>query len=74
MPIQTPAAAGSDHAEHDDASVIGRSRNEPEVFEILFRRYADQIQRYAARRIGAHAADDVGGGNLPARLPAAGPV
>ena len=59
MPIQTRAAAGSDYAEHDDASVIGRSRNEPEVFEIVFRRYADQIQRYVSRRIGADAADDV---------------
>lgn len=59
MPIQTRAAAGSDYAEHDDASVIGRSRNEPEVFEIVFRRYADQIQRYVSRRIGANAADDV---------------
>lgn len=59
MPTQTRAAAGSDYAEHDDASVIGRSRNEPEVFEIVFRRYADQIQRYVSRRIGADAADDV---------------
>jgi DNA-directed RNA polymerase specialized sigma24 family protein len=59
MPIQTRAAAGNDYAEHDDAAVIGRSRNEPEVFEIVFRRYADQIQRYVARRIGADAADDV---------------
>jgi RNA polymerase sigma factor (sigma-70 family) len=59
MPIQTRAAADSDYAEHDDASVIGRSRNEPEVFEIVFRRYADQIQRYVSRRIGADAADDV---------------
>ena len=60
MPIQTRAAADSDYAERDDASVIGRSRNEPEVFEIVFRRYADQIQRYVSRRIGADAADDVG--------------
>jgi RNA polymerase sigma factor (sigma-70 family) len=59
MPMQTRAAAGRDHAEHDDASVIGRSRSEPEVFEIVFRRYADQIQRYVSRRIGADAADDV---------------
>ena len=59
MPIQTRAAADSDYAERDDASVIGRSRNEPEVFEIVFRRYADQIQRYVSRRIGADAADDV---------------
>lgn len=59
MPIPTRAAADSDYAEHDDASVIGRSRNEPEVFEIVFRRYADQIQRYVSRRIGTDAADDV---------------
>jgi RNA polymerase sigma factor (sigma-70 family) len=59
MPMQTRAAAGRDHAERDDASVIGRSRDEPEVFEIVFRRYADQIQRYVCRRIGADAADDV---------------
>ena len=59
MPIQIRAAADRDYAEDDDAAVIGRSRNEPEVFEIVFRRYADQIQRYVARRIGADAADDV---------------
>jgi RNA polymerase sigma-70 factor (ECF subfamily) len=59
MRIETRAAAESDYAEQDDASVIGRSRDEPEVFEVVFRRYADQIQRYVARRIGADAADDV---------------
>ena len=59
MPIETRAAADSDYAEHDDACVIGRSRDEPEVFEVVFRRYADQIQRYVARRVGADAADDV---------------
>jgi RNA polymerase sigma factor (sigma-70 family) len=59
MPIQIRAAAARDYAEDDDAAVIGRSRNEPEVFEIVFRRYADQIQRYVARRIGADASDDV---------------
>jgi RNA polymerase sigma-70 factor (ECF subfamily) len=57
--MQTRAGADSDYAEHDDASVIGRSRDEPEVFEVVFRRYADQIQRYVARRVGADAADDV---------------
>jgi RNA polymerase sigma factor (sigma-70 family) len=59
MPIQTRATADSDYAEHDDASVIERSRNEPEVFEVVFRRHADQIHRYTARRIGADAAADV---------------
>jgi RNA polymerase sigma factor (sigma-70 family) len=59
MPAMTRATADSDGAEHDDAEAIRRSRNEPEAFEIVFRRYADQIQRYVARRIGADAADDV---------------
>ncbi|MGD0559977.1 MAG: RNA polymerase sigma factor [Streptosporangiaceae bacterium] len=54
MTLQTRAPA-----EEDDAVVIERSRSEPEVFEIVFRRYADQIQRYVSRRIGADAADDV---------------
>jgi RNA polymerase sigma-70 factor (ECF subfamily) len=53
-----PARVPAEH-DADDAVVIERSRSEPEVFEIVFRRYADQIQRYAARRIGADAADDV---------------
>lgn len=43
----------------DDASVIARSRSEPEAFSILFRRHAPRIQRYIARRIGPDAAEDV---------------
>jgi RNA polymerase sigma factor (sigma-70 family) len=43
----------------DDASVIARSRSEPEAFSILFRRHAPRIQRYVARRIGPDAAEDV---------------
>lgn len=43
----------------DDASVIARSRLEPEAFSILFRRHAPRIQRYVARRIGPDAAEDV---------------
>jgi RNA polymerase sigma factor (sigma-70 family) len=43
----------------DDASVIARSRSEPEAFSILFRRHAPRIQRYAARRIGPDAAEDL---------------
>ncbi|MEV7888840.1 RNA polymerase sigma factor [Streptomyces sp. NPDC002817] len=42
-----------------DASVVERSREEPDAFEILFHRYADDIHRYAARRLGAEAADDL---------------
>jgi RNA polymerase sigma factor (sigma-70 family) len=42
-----------------DASVIRRSRREPEYFAILFRRHAPAIQRYVTRRIGTSHADDV---------------
>ncbi len=43
----------------DDAAIIRRSRDEPEHFALLFRRYAPEVQRYVRRRIGADAADDV---------------
>jgi RNA polymerase sigma-70 factor (ECF subfamily) len=46
-------------AVEDDAAVIRRSRDEPEHFAVLFRRYAPEVQRYVRRRIGADAADDV---------------
>ncbi|MGY6023371.1 RNA polymerase sigma factor [Streptomyces spinosirectus] len=42
-----------------DASVVERSWSEPDVFAVLFSRYADDIHRYAARRLGAEAADDL---------------
>lgn len=60
MTIQNRATADRDDvAQDDDATVIGRSRHEPEVFEILFRRHAHDIQRYVVRRIGEDAADDL---------------
>ena len=43
----------------DDASVIRRSRQEPEAFAEMFRRYAPDIKRYVIRRLGADAAEDV---------------
>ena len=46
-------------AEADDASIIGRSRREPEAFAEVFRRYAPDIKRYVTRRLGAEAAEDV---------------
>ena len=52
MTPQEPAVA-------DDASVIMRSRHEPEAFSALFTRHAATIQRYVARRLGPDAADDV---------------
>jgi len=42
-----------------DAALIKRSLAEPEVFAVLFDRYAADIHRYAARRLGASAADDL---------------
>jgi RNA polymerase sigma-70 factor (ECF subfamily) len=52
MTPQEPAIA-------DDASVIMRSRHEPEAFSDLFTRHAATIQRYVTRRLGPDAADDV---------------
>jgi RNA polymerase sigma-70 factor (ECF subfamily) len=43
----------------DDATVIARSRDEPELFAELFRRHATTLTRYVARRLGPHAAEDV---------------
>jgi RNA polymerase sigma factor (sigma-70 family) len=54
-----PRASPSGGDAEDDAAVIRRSRDEPEHFAVLFRRYAPQVQRYVRRRIGADAADDV---------------
>jgi RNA polymerase sigma factor (sigma-70 family) len=46
-------------AEADDAAVIGRSRQEPEAFAEVFRRYAPDIKRYVTRRLGPEAAEDI---------------
>lgn len=43
----------------DDATAIVQSRQVPERFAVLFDRYAAEIHRYVARRLGANAADDV---------------
>ncbi len=45
----------------DDSTVIGHSLSEPELFAVLFDRHADEIYRYAARRLGPEAAEDVTG-------------
>jgi RNA polymerase sigma-70 factor (ECF subfamily) len=42
-----------------DASVIARSRDEPEAFAALFDRHADAVHRYAARRLGSEVAEDL---------------
>lgn len=43
----------------DDATVIAQSQGLPERFAVLFDRYAPEIHRYAARRLGVAVADDV---------------
>jgi RNA polymerase sigma-70 factor (ECF subfamily) len=42
-----------------DASIIEKSRREPEWFSMIFDRYFTAIHRYAAARLGPTAADDV---------------
>jgi RNA polymerase sigma factor (sigma-70 family) len=46
-------------AAHDDGAIIGRSRNEPEQFAVLFRRHAEGISRYVTRRLGPQLAEDI---------------
>jgi RNA polymerase sigma factor (sigma-70 family) len=43
----------------DDAEVVARSLEQPEAFALLYDRYAADIHRYAARRLGDSAADDI---------------
>lgn len=42
-----------------DNEVIERSMREPAVFEALYGRHATSVYRYAAQRLGDHAAEDV---------------
>ena len=42
-----------------DTTLVARSLSDPEAFAELFDRHAALIHRYAARRLGAQAADDV---------------
>ncbi|MGW7253784.1 RNA polymerase sigma factor [Streptomyces sp. NPDC054834] len=50
---------GPEHAADSDASVIERSWEEPDAFAAVFERYADDIHRYVAARLGADTADDL---------------
>ncbi|MEV4184229.1 RNA polymerase sigma factor [Streptosporangium canum] len=42
-----------------DATIIERSRHEPDRFADLYDRHAEEIHRYVARRLGQEAADDI---------------
>lgn len=48
-----------DPGDQRDGHVIAQSLEHPELFARLYDRYAPDIHRYAARRLGDHAADDV---------------
>ncbi|MFJ4895066.1 RNA polymerase sigma factor [Streptomyces sp. NPDC088788] len=48
-----------DPGDERDGHVIAQSLEHPELFARLYDRYAPDIHRYAARRLGNHAADDV---------------
>jgi len=43
----------------DDAQVVAQSLEQPELFALLYDRYAPDIHRYVTRRLGDGAADDV---------------
>ncbi|MFD3589080.1 RNA polymerase sigma factor [Streptomyces sp. NPDC058683] len=60
MTVGPPGTGTRDEDREDsDARVIARSRDEPEQFAMLFDRYADAVHRYAARRLGPEAAEDL---------------
>ncbi|MEU6193550.1 sigma-70 family RNA polymerase sigma factor [Streptomyces sp. NPDC047061] len=43
----------------DDAEIVAQSLEQPELFARLYDRYAPDIHRYAARRLGDTIADDI---------------
>ena len=55
--IETPEPVKGERC--DDATVIARSLDDPEQFATVFRRHAPDIHRYAVRRLGPDAAEDV---------------
>ncbi|MEV0917383.1 RNA polymerase sigma factor [Streptomyces sp. NPDC049967] len=60
MTVEPPGARTCEKDRGDsDARVIARSRDEPEQFAALFDRYAGAVHRYAARRLGPEAAEDL---------------
>lgn len=56
---RVPTSASDGGACATDAQVITASRADPERFAAIFDRHADEIYRYAARRVGQLAAADV---------------
>ncbi|WP_433475841.1 RNA polymerase sigma factor [Spirillospora sp. CA-142024] len=58
-PPRRAAAAPDSPEEASDAALIVRSRREPDAFAVIFHRHFAEIHRYAARRLGSDAADDI---------------
>ena len=56
---RAPASATSGPPGRTDSEVIAGSVDDPERFAVIFDRHADEIHRYAARRLGQQAAADV---------------
>ncbi|WP_372487914.1 RNA polymerase sigma factor [Streptomyces guryensis] len=54
-----PPALGPPDDSASEASVIELSWDEPDASAVLLNRYADDIHRYAARRLGTETADDL---------------
>jgi RNA polymerase sigma-70 factor (ECF subfamily) len=52
-------AAATAANDGSDGSVIERSWETPDTFAVIFDRYADDIHRYIARRLGSDTADDL---------------
>ena len=57
--LRSPVPATSAPAGRTDAEVIAGSVGDPERFAVIFDRHANEIQRYASRRLGLQAAADV---------------
>jgi len=51
--------AGGPACELADSAVIRESLRQPELFAVVYDRYAIVLHRYAGRRVGADAADDL---------------
>jgi RNA polymerase sigma factor (sigma-70 family) len=57
--IGAPFAMTANAIGGSDGSVIERSWETPDAFAVIFDRYADDIHRYIARRLGSDTADDL---------------
>ncbi|MGP3632933.1 RNA polymerase sigma factor [Streptomyces sp. 24-1644] len=59
VPPEPPPAAPAAAPGPDDAEIIAQSLEQPELFAGLYDHHAPDIHRYAARRLGEEAADDI---------------